>query len=362
VDHVTTLDPHPLNDSAFPFDALAYSAVDAPANTYQNVLYADNYWQDLNSLIRGKAVAGAYTRKLDTLTGGYGNSGAGPHSNVHLWYHGTLDWRTPTSDTETNITTIQRTNWWVAAETNGSTAGFLYSLIGGANRAATNRPLGAGFGAIRDGLNQVWDFGAGVSANRTALATNNGNWPNLIKFNRATTNKIEPGQSTILTYAYQWARPATSNAVVSIYLDDDLNPLNTNQTLLRQINVPANGAGFVSFSATNLLMAASNATPGVHWFLASISGGGRTRYLYAPESVEFRNPQPPVLDIVALGANQFQIGVNGQTGQTAVIQRSADLSTWVPLATNTLASTRWTYTDTSTGNAAQRFYRAVLGP
>jgi hypothetical protein len=49
--------------------------------------------------------------------------------------------------------------------------------------------------------------------------------------------------------------------VVSIYLDDDLNPLNTNQTLLRQINVPANGAGFVSFSATNLFIAASNATP-----------------------------------------------------------------------------------------------------
>jgi hypothetical protein len=100
----------------------------------------------------------------------------------------------------------------------------------------------------------------------------------------------------------------------------------------------------------------------VHWFLASISGGGRTRYLYAPEPVEFINLQPPVLDIVAVGANQFQIGVNGQTGQTVVIQRSTDLSAWLPLATNTLASNRWTYTDTSTGNAGHRFYRAVLGP
>jgi hypothetical protein len=362
VDHVTTLDPHPLNDPAFPLDAFLYDAVDAPANTYQTVLYADNYWQDISSVIRGKAVSGAYTRKLTSLSGGYGSSGAGPHSNVHLWYHGTLDARTPTSDTEADIMSTQRTNWWVAMETNGISTGFLYSLIGGANRASTNRPLGAGFGAIQDGLNQTWDFGAGVSANRTALTTNNGNWPNLIKFNRASTNKVAPGQSTILTYAYQWARPATSNAVVSIYLDDDLNPLNTNQTLLRQINVPANGAGFVSFSATNLFIAASNATPGVHWFLASISGGGRTRYLYAPESVEFINLQPPVLDIVMLGAGQFQIGVNGQTGQTVIIQRSADLNAWLPLATNTPASNRWTYTDSSTGNASQRFYRAVLAP
>jgi thioesterase domain-containing protein len=58
VDHVNTLDPHPLNDPAFPLDAFLYDAVDAPANTYQTVLYADNYWQDISSVIRGKAVSG----------------------------------------------------------------------------------------------------------------------------------------------------------------------------------------------------------------------------------------------------------------------------------------------------------------
>src|SRR6478736_4741471 len=37
VDHLTSLDPHPLNAQGFPFDG-GYNAVDAPMNTYENVL------------------------------------------------------------------------------------------------------------------------------------------------------------------------------------------------------------------------------------------------------------------------------------------------------------------------------------
>jgi hypothetical protein len=187
VDHLTTLDPHPLNDPEFPLDRFAYSAVDAPANTYVNVLFHDNYWQELNSLVRGKAVAGAYVRKLTNLDG----ATSSPHSDVHLWYHGTINTNTPTSDTEATLQAAQRTNWWWAYESQGARAGFIYSRIGGADRTSMDQPAGQGFPMIRDGYNQWWDLGAGVANNRTALPANNGAWPNLVRFNRTTTNRVE---------------------------------------------------------------------------------------------------------------------------------------------------------------------------
>src|SRR6478609_10895582 len=125
VDHLTTLDPHPLRDPAFPLDAFLYSAVDAPANTYVNVLFHDNYWQNLDTFVYGKSVAGAFIRKLTSLGGGYSSS----HSDVHLWYHGTINTNTPTSDTEASLLAAQRTSWWVASELAGTNAGFRYSLI-----------------------------------------------------------------------------------------------------------------------------------------------------------------------------------------------------------------------------------------
>src|SRR6266581_6950531 len=64
VDHLTTLDPHPLNNDGFNLDFFLYSDVDAPARTYTSVLFHDNYWQDLSSPINGEPVSGAYVRKL----------------------------------------------------------------------------------------------------------------------------------------------------------------------------------------------------------------------------------------------------------------------------------------------------------
>lgn len=357
VDHLTTLDPHPLNDPEFPLDVFLYSAVDAPANTYVNVLFHDNYWQNLSSLVRGKAVAGAYVRRLTNLDGA--NSSA--HSDVHLWYHGTINTNTPTSDTEATIQAAQRSAWWTAYEMQGARAGFIYSRMGGADRTSTDQPEGGGFPMIRDGYNQWWDLGAGVANNRTTLPGNNGAWPNVMKLNRQTANAVAVGQALPVLFYYQWAQPETSVATVRVLLDPDGNPLNANEIWLQDIAAPGTGAGFINIRSTNLTLTATNLAPGNYAVLATISGGGKTRHLYAPDRVEVIAPAaPPTLDLVKLNATQDRIGVNGAAGQTVVLESSTNLVAWTALATNTLTTSRWDYTNNVPGTAAARYYRGVL--
>jgi len=360
VDHLTTLDPRPLNNDGF--NDFIYSAVDAPARTYVNVLFHDNYWQNLALFVYGESVAGAYVRELVSLSGGYSGL-SGSHSDVHLWYHATLDWRTPASDTEASVTSTERQNWWVAYEGQGFVSGFLYSLIGGGDRTSLDRPVGPGYAAIQEGYNEWWDLGAGTSNNRTALATNNGNWPNVLKFNRTSTNQVVQGQTMPVAFYYQWAKSNTNLATLSIYLDDDLNPFNTNQVLVQEIPLPGTGAAFVGMAATNLTLFASNAPVGLHAVLGKITGAGRTRYLYAPEWVEIIPiRQPPLLDIAKLDSpsTDCRIGVIGQPGQTVVLQYSPDLQIWFVLATNTLTADRWDYTNSPPSGTEARFYRVVL--
>ena len=67
-------------------------------------------------------------------------------------------------------------------------------------------------------------------------------------------------------------------------------------------------------------------------------------------------PTAPQLDILS-SAVDVQIGVNGITGQRLALEASADLLLWQSLATNTLSTNRWIYTNTA---SSWEFYRAVL--
>jgi hypothetical protein len=367
VDHLTSLDPYPINnDGNFDFPA---SIVDAPAdNTYASVLFADNYWQDLGAGVYlgdpdGEPVSGAYVRQLTDLSGGYGNVSpvAADHSNVHLWYHGTVDWNTPASDTGATITGAERTNWWVNYEQEGTNAGFLYSLIGGGNRMSTDIPLGLpGDPAVVDGYNQWWNFGAGNSANRTALPSNSGIWPNIIQFNINGPGVVVQSNLISTTLYYQYA--GASNLTLQIYYDSDFNPYNTNSVLVTQLQPPVTGAGSVD-SYPNLGLATTNVPPGVYAIYGKISDGVHARYLYAPGLVEIVSSQPPpVLRVVKSNGAQFIIGINGVSGQTNVLQVSTNLQTWVPVATNVLTSSSWNYTNNAPHNASGQFYRALVSP
>jgi hypothetical protein len=275
VDQVTTLDPHPVG---------AYG--DAEVNLYLNVLFADNYWQTNPGFTcpNGESVFGAYNRYFANLQNGYSCN----HSDVHLWYHGTVDWfRTPTTDTQATVTSSERQSWWTAYEAQGLRAGFNWTLIAGGNRLSTDEPAGAGNGQISDGMNQVWDFGGGVSGNRYSLPANNGAWPNVIKANIVGSNSVPRSNAVSLKYFYQYAQSSVPTATVQLFLDRDANPYNGNSGQVFQFTETGTGTNFmrsrtVSFNATN--------PAGQYYVYAKVTGAARVRYLHAPEKLTITPP------------------------------------------------------------------------
>ncbi|MGH8093971.1 MAG: hypothetical protein ACREIF_10930 [Chthoniobacterales bacterium] len=353
VDQVTTLDPDPVS-------ALG----DAAVTTWTNVLFADNFWQHLGNGItvpNGQAVFGAYNRKLLDLNGGYTSS----HSDVHLWYHGTIDLTTPTSDTQATITATQRSTWWTSTEIAGASAGFLYSLIGGGNRLSNVEPGGTGNGMISDGFNKNWDLGGGVGPNRTALPADSGLWPNPILFALGSTNTIPAGQSIDTTLYYQAGAGTVGDIALEIFLDPDFNPYNGNEIAVDDETLPRTGPSAVSLAPPTVTVDAAAVPPGSYSVCARLNDGANNRYLYAPQKLTVTpSLQPPVIDgaSLTLSGGVLRFNVDAFPGQEVTVMASTDLHTWVPLQTHTFTGTIWEFVDADAGSFASRFYGAVLAP
>lgn len=340
VDHQTTLDPAPLSQYG-----------DADVHTFANVLFADNYFQANAETFcpNGQSLAGAYNRFLATLPNGYSCD----HSDVHLWYHGTIDWsHTPATDTEAIITSAERGTWWTGYESQGHTAGFRYSLIGGGNRLSSDEPAGPGNGSIRDGYNQIWDFGAGSSTNRHALPSNSGAWPNIIKFDLLTAQPVVQGDNVSLNYFFQFNQLASENATVDISLDNDANPYNGNQGAVFHAVEAGTGTNVMQ---RQFVLNTSNITPGQYYVYAQITYGTHTRYLHAPGKLVIRVPQS--LDITQAGD---QVIITWSTNALGfALESTAELlvaDSWFPVEPAPLVvNGRNTVTNTI-GNGSQ-FYR-----
>lgn len=347
VDHVTTLDPHPVNEDGN-VDPLIVS--DAPLRIYENVLFADNYFQEFGGYPHGQLMPSSYNRQLTVLPGGYSSA----HSDMHLWYHATIDFRSPANDTEATLCTTDRASWFSAYESGGSKAGFFYSRTGNGNRLSVDRPAGTDYPAL--GFNQRWNLGGGTGPNRTALPRVTGAWPNLIRMNLAGTTQMMAGQSNSVTLFYQWAQPESAEATMTLLLDADLNPWNGNERVIEQVT--ANGTTSSNVFVASLPFAVSaSVPPGDYAMLVRYDGGNRTRYQYAPELVTILNPPPPSLSIVHSPEIGVRVDVASAPGSTIVLEFTEDWLTWWPVATNANGSAAWSYFEAGP-LVGGRFFRA----
>ncbi len=74
-------------------------------------------------------------------------------------------------------------------------------------------------------------------------------------------------------------------------------------------------------------------------------------------------PGIPVSDgSFGVKTNRFGFNVTGTAGQIVVVEGSTNLSTWLPLQTNTLGSGPFYFSDPATGAYPWRFYRVRVGP
>ena len=344
VDQVTTLDPYPVPLLG-----------DAAVQIWRNVLFADNIWQSFSGeAITGQAVAGAYNRKLLSLGGG--NDSA--HSDVHLWYHGTVDPTTPATDTQATIGESQRTTWWTAAEARGGLAGFHYSRLGGGDRLDPIMPAGVGTNRVRDGFNGAWNLGGDLVSNRTALASNSGLWPNVIRCQRTGTAAVVAGGAFDLAIHYQAGTSTSGTAGLTILLDPDANPWNGNEFPINAGTLARTGPNGVGFAEVPVNTAT---TPtGTYRVAVRLADSIRERVLYASSPVEIvAAHQPPSIqeNTVRIEGGLLRFTVRGSTGATLSVQAAQNLVDWVEISTRIMSSDTWEFSDPDTAAYPARFYR-----
>lgn len=268
VDHFTMLDPHPI-------DCVGLGGLgirDAPMGVATNVLFADNYYrQDTDPTdFNGESVSGAKNRYLDDLTGGHQGLLGADHSDVHLWYHGTIDLRTPVSyvdDGKTlTITSGMRAAWWTSSENRGTNTGYYFGRISGGTLNGGTRPVGP---------NEGLRF-AGAAREPTTVATSGANtWDNVQIVDLTSDRTVTQGSAFGVQLYYE---DRNRDATIEIGLDTDANPYNGISQTLSTI-----GTTFLNRDSIEEIYDTSFTTiPSGNYFIyAKITNGTHMRFSYA---------------------------------------------------------------------------------
>ncbi len=254
VDQMTMLDPYPVDG-------------DSDVILYDNVRLADNYYQTDYS-ISGGPIAGSYNLGPLDLGGAHGYFSGGTHSDVHLWYHGTIDLSPAASADGYTVPG----DYYDGSQGPRDSAGFHYSLIAGGDRSE-----------LTGWLPQA--------ANRTHVTRSGSQWANLeATLQLSGPDSVEQGDDIPLSYRYQ----AAIASDISFGFDTDRNPYNASAPQYAgTIAMPAtsDGTAFDNGIAETHDVDTSQISPGEYYIVARITADGRSRYVYSDQQITIEQAQ-----------------------------------------------------------------------
>jgi len=321
VEQVTSLDPHPLTE-ADPQPVMGSHTIDTPVQIYENILFVDNYYQNIQ-FPTGQYVVGAFNRLWTSLPGGYHNETGytynilgtnynfSDHLNIILMYHGTIDLSTPTNNGQATMTQTERNAWFNTYETQGEIEGFYYSLDIRGDRKSTNTPVSGG-DQIIDGYHNIAILGGNGA--RQAQNWTNAVWPNVITHDvLINSNVLQAGLQTLylgeeIQVRYNY-RSYTNSSNITIYADIDRNPYNNNNAAIIGTENLSSTSSVIVQSSVNWVVTGLNVGT-KYYFYTKINDGTHLRYIYS--SHEFNIEQGVgIKDILTKEISIFPNPTNG---------------------------------------------------
>jgi hypothetical protein len=259
VDQLTTLDPVPI-DVKLPF-GITYS--DAKLATYDNVIFADNYWRTDNDSSNadpdGNPVPGAHNVNLDNTV--QKNFIGSAHESVTSYYQGTID-----TSAQSNSVGAIFASWYKSPNPSRTETGFAFTKI-----AAGNPPL--------DGVSSLFDG----TADRSTAGNDGAQWANAINVRNTGGSHFNVGQRVKIKATYD---NRSGNAHLAWFLDTDQDPYNNNsaRTMGRKSGGEvATPSGIVTTGST------SGIAPGTYYIGVQVSdNAGHVRYVYGTKTITFR--------------------------------------------------------------------------
>jgi hypothetical protein len=306
VDQVTTLDPHPVtfySDAGSPDDANTVAL-------YDNVIFGDNYYRDETDTLTnpgGHAVRGANNFHLNGVVT---TTSQISHSNVHTYYHGTVDL---SATTDSDGGTVDP-SWYAGAFGPRNSVGYAWSRIVGSTQPIAG--IATRFGGAGD---------------RYAIISGARSWSDISLLNKTQTGtQFTIGEAINTSFKYQ---DFDSSSEVYLYLDRDRNPYNGNFAAAdpaHPIAGDSSARGHVSFASTgasvingaaDLFVGGSLLTGTNYYICAKITDGTHKRFAYLSTPLTFISAGPKVVSS----------GFGYETAQTVSFSFDQDLGT-IPTA------------------------------
>ncbi|MBC7784936.1 MAG: hypothetical protein H7144_13945, partial [Burkholderiales bacterium] len=261
VDHLTSLDPHPV-DGENDFFGVDYG--DDEMASFDNIAFADDYWRSDGNAndfdFDGEPVTGAHQGNLNNSV--QQNFISSAHGAVTAYYVGTID--TDTSDGGDHPVL---SDWYgtTSAKPARTATGFRFSRIAGGARPS-------------NGVSTL----LGGSGSRVAAGQSGSQWANGFDLTSLNGTALSAGQTleTRLTFVDR-----DSSANVFLYLDSNKNPYDGANYLTRK--------GFTSTSPVKARINAPTAglTAGSYYLVARITdAAGHSRFTYMRTAIQITTP------------------------------------------------------------------------